>query len=127
MTLKRKATIDFEHWTVLKVLGQGAYGNVLLVSHESFNRQTEMEQKSYYAMKVYDKQKIIESNLSINTMNERMILIDASHPYVLKLHYSFQSSQSLYFIMDFVEGGDLFQQIKKSNHLNEKAALFYGA
>lgn len=89
--MRRRAAIDFEHWTVIKIIGKGAYGSVFLVSHES-NRHSDLEKKSYYAMKIYDKHKIIDSGLSINTMNERMILTDAGHPYVLKLHYSFQSS-----------------------------------
>lgn len=102
--LKRRGKIDFKKWNVIKILGRGAYGCVFLVCHD---------RRSHYAMKVYDKVKIVESNLQVNTMNERMILTDAGHPFVLKLHYSFQTSQRLYFIMDYVPGGDLFNYIKK--------------
>lgn len=78
--MKRRGKIDFKKWNVLKILGKGAYGCVFLVCHDN---------RSYYAMKVYDKLKIVDSRLSVNTMNERMILTDKGHPFVLKLHYSF--------------------------------------
>jgi len=49
------------------------------------------------------------------------------HPFVLKLHYAFQTSESLYLMLDIVNGGDLFYHIKKRGHLSEKEAKFFGA
>ena len=49
------------------------------------------------------------------------------HPFVLKLNYAFQTIESLYLIVDLVNGGDLFYHIKKKGHFSEKAAKFYGA
>jgi serine/threonine protein kinase len=43
------------------------------------------------------------------------------------MHYAFQSPDRLYFVLDYVNGGDLFYHLKKKNHFSEKEARFYGA
>jgi len=49
------------------------------------------------------------------------------HPFILKLHYAFQTPYTLYMISTYVSGGDLFYHIKNRGHLSEKEAKFYGA
>lgn len=48
------------------------------------------------------------------------------HPFILDLHYAFQTPSHLYFIIDLVNGGDLFYHIKKKGNLGEKEARFFG-
>ena len=61
------------------------------------------------------------------TMNERSILLKIQNQFILKLHYAFQTSDYLYMIFDFINGGDMFYHISKKGHLSEKDARFYGA
>lgn len=44
---------------------------------------------------------------------ERDILADVNHPFVVKLHYAFQTEGKLYLILDFLRGGDLFTRLSK--------------
>ena len=55
------------------------------------------------------------------------MLMSMDHPFVLNLHYAFQTPDCLYIITDYINGGDLFFHIKKNGHLSEKVAKFYGA
>ena len=45
-------------------------------------------------------------------MNERSILLEMDHPFILNLHYAFQTKHRLYFILDFIEGGSLFGRLQ---------------
>ena len=44
---------------------------------------------------------------------ERNILADVEHPFIVKLHYAFQTEGKLYLILDFLRGGDLFTRLSK--------------
>jgi len=54
-------------------------------------------------------------------------MLEMNHPFILKLHYAFQTPFTLYMIFDYMPGGDLFYHIKKKGHLSEKCAVFYGS
>mmetsp|Transcript_21759 Transcript_21759/g.19274 ORF Transcript_21759/g.19274 Transcript_21759/m.19274 type:complete len:167 (+) Transcript_21759:324-824(+) len=60
-------------------------------------------------------------------MTERNIIKLVNHPFIVKLHYSFQSEEKLYFLLDFLNGGDLFHHIAISGKFKEKRARFYAA
>ena len=52
----------------------------------------------------------------IRTKMERNILADVEHPFIVKLHYAFQTEGKLYLILDFLRGGDLFTRLSKEVH-----------
>ena len=108
---KMKKQIDFCNWKILKLIGQGAYAKVYLIQHKSISADG-APKLSQYAMKVYNKKQLIDSDLIDSTMQERQILLDMENPFILGLHYAFQTQKRLYFVTDFVSGGDLFQYIK---------------
>lgn len=54
-----------------------------------------------------------------------MILQKANHPFIMKLHYSFQSDDALYYVIDLMEGGELFAYLKKLKRFDENMAKFY--
>jgi len=56
---------------------------------------------------------------------EKSVLQKASHPFVVRLHYSFQSVSNLYFVMDFCAGGELFTHLKRKGKFLEETTLFY--
>lgn len=49
----------------------------------------------------------------IRTKMERNILVDVRHPFIVRLHYAFQTEGKLYLILDFLRGGDLFTRLSK--------------
>ncbi|RXG70954.1 Ribosomal protein S6 kinase 2 alpha [Armadillidium vulgare] len=51
---------------------------------------------------------------------ERDILADVIHPFVVKLHYAFQTEGKLYLILDFLRGGDLFTRLSKEMHIEKR-------
>jgi serine/threonine protein kinase len=78
-------------------------------------------------MKVIKKDDLIDQNMTESAMAERNLLLEMSHPFILNLHYAFQTEHSLYLILDYVNGGDLFQHLSKKGYMSEKAVKYYGA
>ena len=56
-----------------------------------------------------------------------MILERINHPFIVKLHYAFQTPERLYFVIDFLNGGELFFHLRKETKFNEDRARFYAA
>jgi len=82
------------------VVGKGSYGKVLLARHRT--------EGQYYAVKVLSKRLIVRKNEVRHVMAERNILLkNVNHPFLVRLHYSFQTQDKLYFVLDFVCGGEV--------------------
>jgi serine/threonine protein kinase len=62
-------------------------------------------------MKALIKEKVYGKNLVKYAKTERNVLSSVSHPFIVKLHYAFQTENRLYFVMDYCPGGDLDQQL----------------
>lgn len=58
---------------------------------------------------------------------ERMILERINHPFIVKLHYAFQTPERLYFVIDFLNGGELFFHLRKETKFHEQRTRFYAA
>lgn len=87
---------DFES---LDVLGKGSFAYVVLAKRIATGQ--------YYAMKVVTKQGLLDHKRVQDVFTERNVLTRLSHPYLLKLHWTFQSDHKLFFVMDYMPGGDL--------------------
>jgi len=113
----KASTKDF---TFLKVIGKGSFGKVLLAQHK-------MDRK-YYAVKVLHKQTILRKNEQMHIMAERNVLTkNLTHPFLVGLHYSFQTADKLYFILDYANGGELFFHLQKERSFSEDRSRFYAA
>uniref|UniRef100_H3A9Q1 non-specific serine/threonine protein kinase n=1 Tax=Latimeria chalumnae TaxID=7897 RepID=H3A9Q1_LATCH len=98
---------DPSQFELLKVLGQGSFGKVFLV------RKISGPDAGYlYAMKVL-KKATLKVRDRVRTKMERDILVEVNHPFIVKLHYAFQTEGKLYLILDFLRGGDLFTRLSK--------------
>ena len=100
-------------------MGRGSFGKVYMVKRKSDGE--------IYAMKTLKKDFIIKTNQVANTKTERDIMTLISHPFVVKLHYAFQSNETLYFITDFLNGGELFYHLCNEIRFSEDRARFYAA
>jgi len=107
---------DFE---VLKLIGQGSFGRVLQVKKKNTGE--------IYAMKVLEKAKIIAQGEVQHTMAERNILTKLKHPFLVNLNYSFQTNEQLHFVLDFVNGGELFFHLQNERRFPEDRVRFYAA
>lgn len=63
----------------------------------------------------------------MNILAEREILEKIKNPFIVDLHYAFQTDEKLYFIMDFLNGGELFWHLRRDMKFSEKRARFYAA
>ncbi|KAM6097484.1 ribosomal protein S6 kinase alpha-3 isoform 4-T5 [Chlamydotis macqueenii] len=61
----------------------------------------------------------------VRTKMERDILVEVNHPFIVKLHYAFQTEGKLYLILDFLRGGDLFTRLSKEVMFTEDDVKFY--
>uniref|UniRef100_A0A8C6PWW4 Serum/glucocorticoid regulated kinase 2a n=1 Tax=Nothobranchius furzeri TaxID=105023 RepID=A0A8C6PWW4_NOTFU len=63
-----------------------------------------------------------------NIMAERNVLLKSlKHPFLVRLHYSFQTAEKLYFVLDYVNGGELFFHLQRERCFSEPRARFYAA
>ena len=73
------------------------------------------------------KAKIISKRSEDNIMGEKNILSKINHPFIVNMHFSFQDSENLYLIIDYLSGGDLRYHLshRKSNLFNEHQTKFF--
>jgi protein kinase A len=94
---------DFD---ILRTLGTGSFGRVHLVQSKHNQR--------FYAVKVLKKAQVVKMKQVEHTNDERRMLADVKHPFLITLWGTFQDTKNLYMVMDFVEGGELFSLLRKS-------------
>jgi len=111
--------VGLDDFDLKKVIGKGSFGKVMLVRKKS--------NQKVYAMKILDKKTIKERNEVEHTKAEKSILMKLSFPYLVKLHFSFQTPDKLYFIMDYINGGELFFHLQREKRFSEARVKFYGA
>ena len=80
-----------------------------------------------YAMKVLKKEAIEARNQFTHTKAERDILAKIKCPYIVDMHYAFQTPEKLYFVMDFLNGGELFYHLRREMKFTEGRAKLYAA
>lgn len=105
---------DFE---VIKVVGQGAFGQVQLVRHR--------DSRQVYAMKILSKSQMIERADSAFFWEEREIMANANSEWIVKLYHAFQDSRNLYMCMEYMVGGDLVNWMDIVEIITEEQAKFY--
>ncbi|XP_064238526.1 serine/threonine-protein kinase Sgk2 isoform X4 [Aotus nancymaae] len=108
----------------LKVIGKGNYGKVsdlvLLAKRKSDG--------TFYAVKVLQKKSILKKKEQSHIMAERSVLLkNVQHPFLVGLRYSFQTPEKLYFVLDYVNGGELFFHLQRERRFLEPRARFYAA
>lgn len=116
------AAVTLSNFELLKVLGKGSYGKVILVRKKSGH-----DAGTLYAMKVLKKTHVMKKKQVAHTRTERSVLGSIRHPFIVRLHYAFQTGEKLHFVLDYCSGGELFFHLQKHGRFPPKLALFYTA
>ena len=108
---------------VERTLGMGSFGRVKLATHT--------QSGTLCALKILQKQVVVETRQVRNIGRERSIMLELQHPSVLRLYGSFQNADSLYMLLELVNGGELYRLMhgdgSEQNQLKPTDALFYAS
>ncbi|GAA5836092.1 hypothetical protein JCM9279_002190 [Rhodotorula babjevae] len=118
---RRSRAITLESFDILRVLGKGCAGKVLLVRRKGT--------EELYALKAITKRHVLAHRELAHTRTEQAILKkcsqDEAFPFIVKLNYSFHDSSTLYLALDFHPGGDLATQLARWGRLGRDRTRFY--
>ena len=78
-------------------------------------------------MKILRKTHLVKRRQIERTRTERKVLSVVNHPFIMKLHYAFQSHDKLYLVLDYCPGGELFFHLSRFRRFPERVARFYAA
>ncbi|XP_031564380.1 RAC-gamma serine/threonine-protein kinase-like [Actinia tenebrosa] len=112
-----KLTLD--SFTMLRVLGKGTFGKVMMARMKSTGE--------ICALKILKKDVIIAKDEVTHTLTENRVLQSTKHPFLTELKCSFQTPDRLIFVMEYVNGGELFFHLSKDRVFSEDRSRFYGA
>lgn len=102
-------------------LGTGTFGRVRIITY------VHKSQKLFFALKMLKKADIIRLKQVEHIKQEKGILARVTHPFMVNLYSSFQDENNLYMLMEFVIGGELFSQLRKSGRFGNDTSRFYAA
>lgn len=115
----KQSTLKIEDFDLLKVVGRGSFGKVMQVLKKDTGR--------IYALKVIRKAHIISRSEVAHTLAERSVLAQINNPFITPLKFSFQSPDKLYFVLAFVNGGELFHHLQREQRFDINRSRFYTA
>jgi len=101
------------------MLGEGSFGSVRLALHKPT--------KVAYALKQLHKGHLISTNQVQNTVNEKRIMKQCTHPFILACHGSYNSGKHVSLLLGLAQGGELFTRMSKVGTLNQTAVSLYVA
>lgn len=107
LLLVTRNLFDFKY-----VIGKGGFGKVWKVIEKKTN--------TTYALKEMQKLKVIDKHSEKSIKYERELLSRMKHPFIVNMIYSFQDSDNLYLVLDYLDGGDLRYHICKMRRFTEE-------
>ena len=120
LDLNNPSGFGLKHFELIKVIGRGSYAKVLLCRLKST--------KTPYAMKVIKKEIIAdEEDVDWVHTEKKVFEIATNHPFLVGMHSCFQTVSRLFFVIEYVNGGDLMFHMQRQRKLPEDHARFYSA
>ncbi|XP_066531023.1 3-phosphoinositide-dependent protein kinase 1a isoform X2 [Hoplias malabaricus] len=113
---RKKRPEDFKFG---KILGEGSFSTVVLAKELSTGKE--------YAIKIIEKMHIRKENKTHYVKRERDILSSLDHPFFVKLYFTFQDAEKLYFGLSYAKNGELLRYIRKIGSFDETCTRFYTA
>jgi RAC serine/threonine-protein kinase len=117
--VKAADKVGIQDFDLLQVIGKGSFGKVFQVRKK--------DTKKIYALKVLQKKAIIERKELEHTRTEKNVLTKLVHPFLVNMYWCFQTEDKVCFVMDFVNGGELFSHLQANRRLPEDRVRFYSA
>ncbi|TCD67161.1 hypothetical protein EIP91_000446 [Steccherinum ochraceum] len=111
--------VDLFHFDLHRAVGKGAFGKVRVVEHK--------RTKKLYALKYIEKAKCIKQKAIANIIQERRLLEEIDHPYIVNLRYAFQDDENCFFVLDLMLGGDLRFHLERRGRLEEEHVRLWAA
>ena len=120
----READIDINALEYHTILGAGTFGQVWLVSRSSSDGT-----RKPYALKIQSKYELIRHSQAKGVVQEKNIMAQLHHPFIIKLVTTSQDKQRVYMLLGIVQGGELFNLMHNNSKdgLSDANAKFYAA
>ena len=115
--LKKERSYQVGNYLIKNTLGSGTFGKVKLGIY--------LPTKQKVAVKILEKSKMTEKDDLIRLEREFEMLAQFNHPNLIMVTEIFESDNNYYTIMDYCEGGELFNYIVKNKYLSEREASFF--
>ena len=109
------------------MLGRGSYGKVVLVEKKEKSIGVGDEADKFYAIKILKKLDLYKKDQIAHTETERYVLEHIVSPFIIKMYSAFSNRRKLFFVMDFMLGGELYGVLKAKGCLDEFTSTLYGA
>lgn len=114
----RKENIKYHDLEIYATLGTGTFGRVKLVQDKKSKRT--------FALKILKKQQIMQYRQQSNVMNEKNVMKDSDHPFILKLYETYKDAEHLYMLLELIQGGELFNLLQvRGGKISNGMARFY--
>ena len=114
--------VSLHDFQLIRKLGEGGFGTVVLAKGK-----LPAGSEQLYAIKAMKKRNIIAYNFC-NIMTEKeAFMLTSGHPFITTLYSCFQNKEHLFFVMEYMSGGDLQEQLDEVEYFSEKRAQFYAA
>jgi hypothetical protein len=98
---------------IKSTIGIGAFGQVKLCRHPASDR--------FYALKCQSKKAIQDNALEEHVLNEAEVMSQVDHPLIAKLFLALQDKRYIYFVLELLQGGELFTLLRKTVKFSEQA------
>ena len=108
-----------EDFKIIKLIDKGSFGKVFHVVNTKDDKE--------YAMKRINKDILIEKGQIVNTKTEKDILFQARNPFILTMDYVFQNELRIYFLLEYVRGGNIFDHLVIHKRFQEHQVKFIAA
>ncbi|KAI9999158.1 hypothetical protein PInf_003976 [Phytophthora infestans] len=123
LKMQEQKQIKLDELEVLRTLGSGTFGRVKLVRHKPTG--------ALYALKILNKASVVAYKQQRNVVNEKSVMTQCNHPFLLKLYTTYKDAARLYLLIEFVQGGELFTYLHSTpsspGRLPNDHARFYAS